>query len=153
MKLLRMLPVLLVLAAGLAGSAAAAEATRPLSRAEQALRDAEQKRFDAMVGNDLSALGAALADELTYAHSTGVQQTKAEFLKDLGAGTMQYRQITVLEQNFRLHGSIGIINGKLWLSVHISGADREFSVRYTDVYVKRAGRWQLLAWQSTRLPD
>ena len=31
--------------------------------------------------------------------------------------------------------------------------DRQFGVRYTDVYLRRSGRWQLLAWQSTRLPD
>jgi hypothetical protein len=153
MKFLRLLPLLLLFGAGMAVNATAAEASRPLSRAEQALREAEQKRFDAMVANDSAALGRALADELTYAHSTGVLQTKAEFLKDLAAGTMRYKQIAVLEQDFRMHGAIGIINGVIRVSVNMAGTDREFSLRYTDVYVRRSGRWQLLAWQSTRLPD
>jgi ketosteroid isomerase-like protein len=153
MKLLRLLPLLLVL--GTAGMAVAAGSAvpNPLSRAEQGLRDAEQKRFDAMVAKDADALARALADELTYTHSSGVLQTKAELIKDLTAGSMQYRQITVLEQHFRLHGSIGIINGVVRLSVRMADADREFNVRYTDVYVRRSGRWQLLAWQSTRMAD
>ena len=153
MKFQRLLPVLLTLAAGMPLIAGAADPTPPLSRAELALRDAEQKRFDAMVANDADALGKALADELTYSHSTGVLQTKAELLKDLAAGTMQYQQMTVLEQHFRMHGLIGIINGVVHVAVRMAGSDREFSLRYTDVYVRRSGRWQLLAWQSTRLPD
>jgi hypothetical protein len=66
---------------------------------------------------------------------------------------MQYQQMTVLEQHFRMHGLIGIINGVVHVAVRMAGSDREFSLRYTDVYVRRSGRWQLLAWQSTRLPD
>jgi hypothetical protein len=153
MMFLRLLPLLLLLGAGELAAAAATDAPRPLSRAELGLRDAEQKRFDAMVANDADALGKALADELTYSHSTGVLQTKPEFIKDLAAGTIQYRQITVLEQNFRMHGYIGIINGVVRLAVRRASADQEFSVRYTDIYVRRSGRWQLLAWQSTRLPE
>ena len=103
--------------------------------------------------NDAEALGRALADELTYAHSTGVLQTKPEFISELAAGSMQYRQITVLEQHFRMHGFIGIINGVARMAVRRAGTDQQFSVRYTDIYVRRSGRWQLLAWQSTRLPD
>jgi len=26
-------------------------------------------------------------------------------------------------------------------------------MRYTDVYVKRGNRWQMAAWQATRLPQ
>jgi hypothetical protein len=106
-----------------------------------------------MVANDTTALGKALAEELTYTHSSGVLQTKAELLKDLAAGTMQYQQLNVLEQHFRMHGAIGIINGVVHVAVRMAGADRVFNLRYTDVYVRRSGRWQLLAWQSTRMAD
>jgi len=155
MKLLRLLPILLTLSLGaaLAPVARAADADRPLSRSELALRDAEQKRFDAMVARDVDALGTSLADELTYTHSTGVLQNKAEFIRDIDTGKMQYKRVAVLEQHFRLHGFIGIINGVARLSVHMGEVDRDLNVRYTDIYVRRSGRWQLLAWQSTRLPD
>jgi hypothetical protein len=26
-------------------------------------------------------------------------------------------------------------------------------VRFTDVYANKGGRWQMVAWQSTRLPE
>jgi hypothetical protein len=28
-----------------------------------------------------------------------------------------------------------------------------FSVRFTDVYANKGGQWQMVAWQSTRLPE
>ena len=115
MKLPRALPILLMLASSMAPAAPTADAARPLTRAERALSEAEQKRFDAMVANDLAALGGILADELSYTHSTGVQQTKAEFLKDLESGKTRYQRITLVEQHLRLHGSIGIIDGVLRL--------------------------------------
>jgi hypothetical protein len=153
MKLWRLLPILLVVASSAAVGAAGDAAAQPLTRAEQSLRDAEQKRFAAMVANDLESLSRSLADELTYGHSSGLFQTKAGFLGDLETGKMRYRRMNVLEQHFRLHGSIGIVNGVLRVAVHINDADSEFSLRYTDVYLRRSGRWQLLAWQSTRLPE
>ena len=31
--------------------------------------------------------------------------------------------------------------------------ENKFEARFIDVYVKRNGAWQMVAWQSTRLPD
>jgi len=31
--------------------------------------------------------------------------------------------------------------------------DNKFEARFIDVYAKRNGAWQMVAWQSTRLPD
>jgi len=32
------------------------------------------------------------------------------------------------------------------------GNVQDFHIRYLAVYARREGRWQLLAWQATRLP-
>jgi ketosteroid isomerase-like protein len=153
MKSLRLLPLLLVLHLGVAVAASAAEPERTLSRAEKGLRDAELKRFDALVAADMDALGQMMADELTFTHATGVLQTKAELMKDLASGALRYRKAEVVEQHIRIHGVIGIINGVVKFSATIAGTDRELNLRYTGVYVRRVGRWQLLAWQSTQMPQ
>jgi hypothetical protein len=35
----------------------------------------------------------------------------------------------------------------------VKAGDRELNmpIRFTDVYVKRGGRWRMVAWQSTRI--
>jgi hypothetical protein len=35
----------------------------------------------------------------------------------------------------------------------VAGEEQKIHLRYTDVWAKRAGAWQMVAWQSTRLPE
>ena len=38
------------------------------------------------------------------------------------------------------------------IKVVSNGTPNAFGVRFTDVYTRRDGRWQMVTWQSTRLP-
>ena len=38
------------------------------------------------------------------------------------------------------------------IKVVVNGTPNAFGVRFTDVYAKRNGSWQMVTWQSTRLP-
>lgn len=48
---------------------------------------ADDRRFEAMRKQDWAALAAALADDLTYVHSTARQETKKEHIDNLRAAT------------------------------------------------------------------
>ena len=54
---------------------------------------ADDRRFEAMRGGDWPALDAALADDLTYVHSTARLESKAEHVANLRAGKPHYRGI------------------------------------------------------------
>jgi ketosteroid isomerase-like protein len=47
---------------------------------------AEDRRYQAMLDGDLEALDALCADELSYTHSNGVRDTKAEYFGKLREG-------------------------------------------------------------------
>ena len=49
-------------------------------------------------------------------------------------------------------GVTAIVNGEAKLSVTTDGKTNSFSLRYTDVWVMRDNKWQMVSWQSTRLP-
>jgi hypothetical protein len=123
----------------------AAGAAQP-SRAETELVQAEAHRFDAQVANDVAALRRALADELVYTHASGKVQNKAEYLQGIESGAAHYRGIEVADRVARVWGNMGLTHGTITLDI---GADKKLTSRYMGVYIKRAGRWQLLAWQST----
>src|SRR6266699_3278680 len=53
----------------------------------------EERRFAAMVHADISALGQLLAADLTYTHTDGAQNTRAEFLHIVGTGALRYASI------------------------------------------------------------
>jgi len=114
---------------------------------------ADDQRFDAMRRGDWTALDAALADDLTYVHSTARIESKAEHIANLRAGKPHYRGIAPRERSARVHGGIGIVNGVSEMHVDNAGKEQRFTVRYLAVYAKIAERWRMIAWQSTRQPD
>ncbi len=114
---------------------------------------ADDQRFDAMRRGDWTALDAALADDLTYVHSTARLESKAEHIANLRAGKPHYRGIAPRERSARVHGGIGIVNGVSEMHVENAGKEQRFTVRYLAVYAKLAERWRMIAWQSTRQPD
>ena len=114
---------------------------------------ADERRFEAMRREDWNALDLALADDLTYVHSTARLESKAEHIGNLRAGRPHYRGIAPRERKARVHGDLGIVNGVSEMHVERDGKEQRFTVRYLAVYAKTQGMWRMIAWQSTRVPD
>ena len=114
---------------------------------------ADDRRFEAMRKEDWGALDAALADDLTYVHSTARLETKAEHVGNLRGGKPHYRGIAPRERRARVNGDVGIVTGVSEMHVERDGKEQRFTVRYLAVYVKSGGNWRMTAWQSTRVPD
>jgi hypothetical protein len=131
-------------------TACAATATAPTSLA--GIEDAERARFAAWVKGDVAAIAPLLAEDLRYCHSSGSCQSKAELLESMASGATRYRAIDVIEMKPRSADGAAIINGVVSIRVESNGNPIAFKAAYTDVYVKRDGRWLLTAWQSTQLP-
>jgi ketosteroid isomerase-like protein len=112
---------------------------------------ADDRRFEAMRKGDWAALDAALADELTYVHSTARLESKAEHIANLRAGKPHYRGIAPRDRKARVRGDVGIVNGVSDMHVERDGKENRFTVRYLAVYAKSGGDWRMIAWQSTRL--
>jgi hypothetical protein len=116
------------------------------------VKAAELERFAAAEKNDLGALDKLLADDLTYTHSTGVLETKAQFIGSLKAGKLKFKKIEPADVQVRVYGKTALINGTAKVSVVSEGQPKDISLRFTDAWVERAGHWQMVAWQSTKLP-
>jgi ketosteroid isomerase-like protein len=112
---------------------------------------ADDRRFEAMRRGDWAGLDAALADDLTYVHSTARLETKAEHIDNLRGGKPHYRGIAPRERTVRVHGGIGVVNGVSEMHVERDGKEQRFTVRYLAVYAKAGEQWRMIAWQSTRM--
>ncbi len=143
----------LLLSLLLASTAISAHAeAKPKASASDVVKAAELQRFEAGVKVDLDLLGKLLGDDLTYTHSTGALQTKAQLLADLKSGKLQFKKIEPGDLQVRVFGATALINGTAKFSVVSNGEAKDVNLRFTDVWVNRAGRWQMVAWQSTKLP-
>lgn len=119
----------------------------------QMIRALEERRFAAMMRRDTEALAGILADDLTYTHSSGQLETKGQFLESIRSGAIQYTAILPEGLDVRLYGDTAVVTGKGTFKVRMQGEDRSLPLRFTDVYVRRGDGWQMVAWQSTRLPE
>ena len=120
---------------------------------DSAVRVTEHGRFHAMTNVDLRALDTLLAEELTYTHTTGEVDSKASLLDALRAGRLVYDSISPADVRVRVYGGSAVVTGTARVQVRANGAVRRLGLRFTEVYVRRAGRWELVVWQSTRLPE
>ena len=120
--------------------------------AEQEIRQRETRRFEAIMRGDIAALEDILSDDLTYTHTTAAFETKAEFIGKLKSGQLKYETFTPEDFRVRVYGTTGVLTGIANVKVQVKGEPLSFRLRFTDVYVKKDNRWQMVAWQATRLP-
>ena len=144
----------LVVVLSICASLGACAAPRPVvAAADTTIVEAlERQRFAALSRADVEQLGGWLAADLTYCHSTGVCQSREQFLADIRSGTLRYRSITVLEMTSRAIGSAVLLNGRIAIDVEMQGQSNRLQLVYTDAWARRDGAWQLLAWHSSRAP-
>ena len=120
---------------------------------EKAVVAAEKAGFEAQVSKNTDALNQLLADDLVYVHSSGNVDTKQSYIQSIKEGNSTYNSIDVQEQKVRLYGKTAIINGICYIKRPlVDGKNSDLKLRYTDAYVKKGGRWQMVAWQSFRMP-
>jgi hypothetical protein len=147
---MRLAPCFLFLGLTLVSSGLAAQA--PAVLAQEALLASTSARFTAMVLNDLPSLDTLLAPELTYIHSDGDLESKAQFLTTLKTGRLRYQAIEPTDLKARLYGAVGVVTGRSRMRVRVGSELLRFSIRFTAIYRRTATSWVLVAWQATRLP-
>ncbi len=113
----------------------------------------QASRFQAMMDANIEKLGTILADDLTYTHTTGQNETKVEFLSSLQSQKIKYESIDSKEVELRIYDSTAVVTGIAAMRVSAGEQHFSFSIRFIEVYQMRDGNWQLVAWQSTRLPE
>jgi len=101
---------------------------------------------------DTGALAHLLAPDLTYTHTDGAQNSRAELLQLVGSGALRYASIAPEARDVRVVGSSAVVTGRSAMRVEASGQAHAFRIRYLAVYRRGARGWELVAWQSTRLP-
>lgn len=117
----------------------------------EAVKQAELARFKAMTTNDLPALEASLGDDLIYTHSNAAVDTKASYVGSIRSGALKYVSVEPSEMKVRVYGTTAVITAMAKVTSISNGQTLNNQLRYTDVWVLRDGRWQMVGWQSTRM--
>ncbi len=113
----------------------------------------DKKRMEAMAKKDIATLNALLSDDLVYTHSSARLDTKKSLIAAMESGATVYTSVEPSDVVAQDLGDAVVLTGAARISVTSNGNPINFGVRFTDVYANKGGQWQMVAWQSTRLPD
>lgn len=105
----------------------------------------------ALVTPNLEILQSITADELSYGHSSGQVQTRAEFIADLMSGPFDILAISISNQSITLAGNNAIVRHTVDLQFSDKGVSGNLKVGNLLVWQKQGGMWKLLARQAFKL--
>jgi len=136
--------------------AIAAPQTAGDTTAQKLTAQLRQFLVDAAQGN-VAGFQSFFADDVIYTRSAGVVTNKPEILKNVSnlqptpesKSTYSAEDITVHD-----YGDTAIVAFQLVARTeHADGRVETANYRNTGTFLRRNGRWQVVAWQSTKMPD
>ncbi|AGU48926.1 hypothetical protein VAPA_1c18180 [Variovorax paradoxus B4] len=119
--------------------------------AEPAVAAAAERLRLAMVDPTAAALGALVADDLSYGHSGGKVDTKASFIGDLLERKSDFVSITITDQAIKVVDNVAIVRHTLAADTNDSGKPGKVALKILGVWQKQGGEWKLLARQAVRI--
>ena len=130
-----------------------AKKSNPLSvDVEREIRQVDEERNLALRSNDVQALARLYSDDFMMITPTGQIRTKQDQLRDISAGTIQHKGPPVRILKLRTYGDVAVVHSESQGGELIVNGQADSIVRrFTRVYVKTEGQWQLVATHISRV--
>jgi ketosteroid isomerase-like protein len=127
---------------------------------EKQIRQTEREWLNSYLTRDAAAMDRIEASEFRIVYPDGTILTKAQELENLKkAATPQADlKLETSDEKVRIYGTAAVVTGNFiqkgrYRAGPKNGQDFRIVERYTDVYVKRDGHWQVIASQLTSAPQ
>ena len=148
--------VALVIAAALGASAQTPD-TKPKpapakpadGSVEQTLMKIERDALAALLKKDIAAFGRIFADDAVVITPDGSPQTKAQLLADVKSGDLVVESSEISDMKVRAYGDTAVVTYVTTDKGKFKGQDISGRYRWTDVFVRRGGTWQIVAGHGT----
>ena len=101
-----------------------------------------------MIDPDRAALERIFADQLSYGHSDGRVQTKAEFTDALVNGKSVFKSISLSGQTISFAGDIAIVRHRFEADAVSNGVPARPNIRVLQVWQKQGDAWRLAVRQA-----
>src|SRR6185436_14262542 len=107
--------------------------------------------------NDAAVHQSFWADDLIYTRSAGRRVTKADIMRDLREAPAPKPDdpktvYTAEDIRIQQYGNTAIVAFRLVATTDVEGAKQVQNLLNSGTFLKRNGKWQVVNWQSTRMP-
>lgn len=93
---------------------------------------------------DTTALDRILADDFIATSLMGRAANKALYIKSSTRPNLSFHNFNTEEVKARMYGNTAVVTGRTTVKGRDQGEEFDTQFRYTRVYVKRDGRWQIV---------
>lgn len=125
-----------------------------VTKAEDEVRKLERDWLDAYEQNNSEVMTRIVNDEFVITFPNGAQQTKPELMNMIKTPSSGPKMRFYTEDvKSRAFGDTVILRGKVVTEYERDGKKVTERSRYTDTYVKRNGRWQVVASHLSNLEE
>src|SRR5262245_34536189 len=134
--------------------AVVAQATRLGAQASSladSVRALESQRAQALMQADTVALSRLIADDFVEISRLGTLRTKADNMREIANGTLRLTSVRYDSLSVRIYGDVAVLQGIADNAGVFRGFPFSGKIRYTRVFVRRAGHWQAVAMQQTSM--
>jgi ketosteroid isomerase-like protein len=116
-----------------------------------ALTRLEKDWNTAHVRGDATTLERIFADDLIVVVPGMRPLTKADSLGMFKVGGMRFDRYESSETESRVYGETAIVTGRIKRTRTIGGKSMDDDWRFTKVYVRRAGNWQVVSFHASNV--
>jgi len=105
----------------------------------------------AMIARDRETLEALYAPGLSYSHSSGKQENKAEAIEAVVSGKNRFESIDLADVAVSVYGTTVIVKARVIMQLNSGGTVRMIDLDVLHVWIKISSKWQMVARHATRL--
>ena len=121
------------------------------SKDETAVAAAVEKLRKAMIDGNRQDLESIASDKLSYGHSSGLVESKSEFVEKIASGKSDFVTIDLPDQTISVSGKTAIVRHKLNATTNDGGKPGEVHLQVLLIFQKDQKQWKLLARQAVKL--
>jgi ketosteroid isomerase-like protein len=119
--------------------------------AEEEVKRLLEEYSEALLRRDIGVLERIWADDFTFTNPMGSVLSKAQRIANIKSSATSLTSVTVNDQDVRAYGDAVVATNRITLEGRYSGQEGSGQYRTLGVWVKRQGRWQMVALQMTRI--
>ncbi|MFA6057484.1 MAG: nuclear transport factor 2 family protein [Taibaiella sp.] len=117
---------------------------------EKALAEATEHLRKAMVDADSAVLSTITLPQLSYGHSGGHVDDKAEFVQKIVSGKSDFVTIDISEQSINIVNDVAVVRHKFHATTNDNGKPGTVDLSILLIWQKQKKDWKLLARQAVK---
>jgi len=118
---------------------------------EEKLKLTVKEFHQALIKKNTVSINQQTDKALSYGHSNGWVETKADLIKDLETGYMGYQVFKEDSMTIVLNGTMANVRFLADVTVTLKGVTSSFHLKVLEVWVKKSSRWVLFARQAVKV--